>query len=61
MFSSLTLDAENEDILVQIQEEQRPFSLPDEASGRNVVEIVFVLLIVMYLSNSSLLIWPLAH
>ena len=46
---------ENEDILVQIQEEQRQFSqrpqlhrekglsLPDEASGRNVVEIVFVL------------------
>ena len=55
----MTLDDENEDILVQIQEEQRQFprrfarrlhqvgkrdfSLPDEASGRNVVEIVFVL------------------
>ena len=57
----LSLDDENEDILVQIQEEQRqfprrfvrrlhqvgkrgsPFSLPDEASGRNAVEIVFVL------------------
>ena len=54
----MTLDDENEGILVQIQEEQRQFpqrfarrlhqvgkravSLPDEASGRNVVEIVFV-------------------
>ena len=52
----MSLDDENEDILVQIQEEQQtisstfrpeassgrvPFSLPDEASGRNIVEVVF--------------------
>ena len=52
----MSLDDENEDILVQIQEEQQTISstfcpeassgrekgtLPDEVSGRNVVEIVF--------------------
>ena len=55
----MTLDGENEDILLQIQEEKRQFpqrfarrlhqvgkgspSLPDEAFGRNIVEIVFFL------------------